>query len=117
DLAKKYAADAEPLVRASLAEPAAAQKNGDGTVVLLDRRVVRVHRNGLSEVFAQRLVQVRTDRAARENQEFYVRYTPGNQEVEIRKARVLRKAPGGEIDVLEATGRDDRDLSEPWYGL
>jgi len=85
--------------------------------VLLDKQVVRVHHNGLSERFAQRIVHVRTDQAAREQQEFYVRYTPGSQEVEIRKARILRAAAGGEVEISEATGRDDRDLSEPWYGL
>ena len=118
DLAKRYAADAEALARPAFAEPAAAvAKAADGTVVLLDRRVVRVHPNGLSEQFVQRLVQVRTDRAARENQEVYVRYTPGAQEVEFRKARILRPGAAGEVEISEATGRDDRDLSEPWYGL
>jgi tetratricopeptide (TPR) repeat protein len=118
DLAKRHAADAAVLAREAFAEaPAETAKITDGSVVLLDRHVVRVHRNGLSESFAQRLVQVRTDRAARENQEFYVRYTPGNQEVEIRQARILRRSPTGEVEISEATGRDDRDLSEPWYGL
>jgi tetratricopeptide (TPR) repeat protein len=118
DLAKRYATEAEPVARPALAEPAATSaKAADGSVVLLDRRVVRVHRNGLSEVFVQRLTQVRTDRAARDNQEFYVRYTPGSQEVEIRQARILRQGATGQVEVSEATGRDDRDLSEPWYGL
>ena len=88
-----------------------------GAAVLLDKQVVRVHRNGLSERFAQRLVQVRTEQAAREELEFHVRYTPGSQEVEIRRARIYRRGPGGELELLQATGRDDRDLSEPWYGL
>jgi tetratricopeptide (TPR) repeat protein len=118
DLAKRYAADAEALARPVLAEPpATVAKAADGLVVLLDRRVVRVHPNGLSEQFVQRVIQVRTDRAARENQELYVRYTPGAQEVEFRKARILRPGSGGELEISEATGRDDRDLSEPWYGL
>ena len=117
DLAKRYAADAEALARPALAEKPEAGAKGDGLVVLLDRHVVRVHPNGLSEQFVQRLIQVRTDRAARENQEVYVRYTPGGQEVEFRKARILRPGAGGEVEISEATGRDDRDLSEPWYGL
>jgi tetratricopeptide (TPR) repeat protein len=118
DLARRYAAEAEALARPVFAEPpAATAKVADGLVVLLDRRVVRVHPNGLSEQFVQRLIQVRTDRAARENQEVYVRYTPGTQEVEFRKARILRPGPAGELEISEATGRDDRDLSEPWYGL
>jgi cellulose synthase operon protein C len=88
-----------------------------GSVVLLDKQVVRVHGNGLSERFAQRLVEVRTVEAARQESEFAVRYTPGSQEVEIRKAQVYRRGADGELVVLQATGRDDRELSEPWYGL
>ena len=88
-------------------------------MVLLDKQVVRVHRNGLSERFIQRLVQVRTVQAAREALEYYVRYTPGSQEVEIRRARIYRRAPTASNvkSRWQATGRDDRDLSEPWYGL
>jgi tetratricopeptide (TPR) repeat protein len=103
----------------------------DGAVVLLDRHVVRVHDNGLSETFAQRLVQVRTDAGAEENKEFSVRYTPGSEEVEILEARIYRPrppsvgaaAPGGDSsgdagwDVIQVSERDDQDLSEPWYGL
>jgi hypothetical protein len=86
-------------------------------VVLLDRHVVRVHGNGLSESFVQRVLQVRTERAARDNQELYVRYSPGTQEAEIRTARLFRRGATGGVEVSEATGRDDRDLSEPWAGL
>ena len=60
-------------------------------MVLLDRRVVRVHRNGLSRTFAQRVVQVLTERGAEENKEFAVHYTPGREEVDIRQARVYRR--------------------------
>ena len=64
---------------------------GEAAIVLLDRRVVRVHRNGLSRTFAQRIVEVRTERGAEENKEFAVHYTPGSEEVEIRQARVYRR--------------------------
>ena len=137
ELVRAHAEDAETLARAAFAAEktppptaapakgaaAAVEDDGEASAVLLDRRVVRVHANGLSETFAQRVVHVRSERAARENQEFYVRYTPGSQEVEIHRARVLRRAPPapgtppGEVEVSEATGRDDRDLSEPWYGI
>ena len=86
-------------------------------MVLLDRRVVRVHRNGLSRTFAQRVVQVLTERGAEENKEFAVHYTPGREEVDIRQARVYRRNGRGELTTLEATDRSDEDLSEPWYGL
>jgi len=32
-------------------------------------------------------------------------------------ARILRRENDGRLTVLEASGRDDEDLSEPWYGL
>jgi tetratricopeptide (TPR) repeat protein/transglutaminase-like putative cysteine protease len=117
DLARRYAADARLL----LAEPTrpvvqGAASEGDATV-LLDRRVVRVHRNGLSQTFAQRIVAIRTEHGAEENKEFFVRYTPGSEDVEIRQARLYRRGAGGEVAVLEAAERDDQDLSEPWYGL
>ena len=85
--------------------------------MLLDRRVVRVHQNGLSRTFAQRVVQVLTERGAEENKEFAVHYTPGREEVDIRQARVYRRNARGDLTTLEATDRSDEDLSEPWYGL
>jgi tetratricopeptide (TPR) repeat protein len=122
ELARDWAEDTAALARRTLtgADPARPGEQGAGSVVLLDKQVVRVHRNGLSERYIQRLVQVRTVQAAREALEYHVRYTPGSQEVEIRRARIYRRAPDGEpreIETWQATGRDDRDLSEPWYGL
>ncbi len=115
DLVTHYGADGEALAREVLFGPA--PSDDASAEVLLDRSVVRVHANGLSERFVQRLVHVRSDRAARENQETWVRFEPGRQEVEIREARILRRAADGRIEVSEATGRDERELSEPWYGL
>jgi hypothetical protein len=79
--------------------------------------VVRVHSNGLARTFAQRIVEVLTERGAEENKEFAVHYTPGSEEVDIRQARVYRRDARGELQILEATDRSDEDLSEPWYGL
>jgi tetratricopeptide (TPR) repeat protein/transglutaminase-like putative cysteine protease len=110
DLARRFAADVPSLLSAP--SPASAP-----AVVLLDRRVVRVHRNGLAETFAQRVVEVKTDRGAEDNKQFDVRYTPGTEEVEIRQARIFRRVAGRPMQVLEASDRDDEDLSEPWYGL
>jgi tetratricopeptide (TPR) repeat protein len=99
-------------------DPPSSPDEPDGAVVLLDRHVVRVHDNGLSETFAQRLVQVRTDAGAEENKEFSVRYTPGAEEVEILEARIYRRpSTGAGWEVIQVSERDDQDLSEPWYGL
>jgi len=115
ELGPRFAEDARALLPP--AGKPASDASGSGAVVLLDRRVVRVHRNGLSRTFAQRVVHVLTERGAEENKEFGVHYTPGREEVDIRQARVYRRGARGEIDVLEATDRSDEDLSEPWYGL
>jgi cellulose synthase operon protein C len=114
ELGRRFAEDARALVPARAPAPATA---GDSAVVLLDRRVVRVHKNGLSRTFAQRVVEVLTERGAEENKEFDVHYTPGSEEVDIRQARIYRRDVRGALEVLEATDRSDEDLSEPWYGL
>jgi transglutaminase-like putative cysteine protease/tetratricopeptide (TPR) repeat protein len=115
DLASENAADGEAVARVALFGPA--PTDDASAEVLLDRTVVRVHGNGLAERFVQRVVHMRTERAARENQETWVRFEPGRQEVEIRKARILRPTANHGIEISEATRRDERDLSEPWYGL
>ncbi len=112
DLALRYAEEARALVPA-----VGAALPGEAAVVLLDRRVVRVHRNGLSRTFAQRVVQVVTERGAEENKEFAIHYTPGGEQVDVRQARIYRRDARGALGVLEATDRSDQDLSEPWYGL
>ena len=115
-LARQFAADGATVSRPALLSPLA-QADGDPAVILLDRHVTRVHPNGLADAFVQRIVHLRTERAARDNQEVLVRYVPGEQEVEIREARIFRRTAAGEVEVSQASGRDDRDLSEPWYGL
>jgi cellulose synthase operon protein C len=113
-LAKAHARDPAPLIAEGRrrswgsAGPKGARPSA---AVLLDLEVVRVHANGLSETFAQRLVLVLDERGAREQEEQLVRYTPETQSVEVRVARVHR--PDGQV--VEAAGRDDRDLSEPEY--
>ena len=116
ELVSANAANAEALAREVLSASPAGLDVASAEVVL-DRTVVRVHGNGLSERFVQRLVHLRTDRAASDSQEVWIRYEPGRQEVEVRKARVLRRGRDGALEISEATGRDERDLSEPWYGL
>ena len=113
ELARRYAEDARALVP----PPRGPAAPADTAVVLLDRRVVRVHRNGLARTFAQRVVAILTERGAEENKEFAVHYAPGTEEVDIRQARVYRRGADGQLQTLEATDRSDEDLSEPWYGL
>jgi len=45
--------------------------------------------NGLADTFVQRVVHLRTDRGARDNQEVLVRYLPGEQEVETPRGTHL----------------------------
>jgi tetratricopeptide (TPR) repeat protein/transglutaminase-like putative cysteine protease len=118
ELVRRYAEDGEALARGGLRQAASAAPVPGGTEVLLEKNVVRVHRNGLSERFVQRVVAIQTERGARESLEQGIRYTPGSQEVEIRRARIYRPSErGDDVDIIEVAGRDDRDLSEPWYGL
>jgi len=116
ELAQANAADGRALADEILASPPSGTDVAPAEVVL-DRTVVRVHGNGLSERFVQRLVHLRTERAANDSQEVWIRFEPGRQEVEVRKARVFRRGKDGSVEVSEATGRDERELSEPWYGL
>ncbi len=117
DVPALLAAEADRARAGGGAAAPVADEAAAGAVVLIDRKVVRVHANRLSETFAQRVVVIRTDRGARENRELYIRYAPGSQDVEIREARIFRRADSGELLTLEASARDHRDLSEPWYGL
>jgi transglutaminase-like putative cysteine protease len=82
-------------------------------VVLLDLKVTRVHDNGLSETFVQRVVRVQDESGAGAQQWQGVQYSPDTQTVDLREARVYK--PSGEI--VEATSGGTREVSEPWYGL
>ncbi len=110
DLARAYAESVPELVRR--AEPVS-QSAPDPARVLLDRRVTRVHSNGLSETFHQRVVQILNERGARDQDGVAIRYTPDTQSVEVRAARVYKKSG----EVTTAVTESERDLSEPWYGL
>src|SRR5207253_1801344 len=75
--------------------------------------VVRLYPNGLARTYRQRVFQILDESGAKDQRVQEVRYTPSDQEVEIKAARVFKKS--GEI--VEAASRSDRSLSEPWYGL
>ena len=110
DLARAYAEDPPAVIaRAkSVLVPAGATAR-----VLVDTEVTRVHSNGLSETFNQRMVEVLDERGARDQGGFDIRFTPDTQSVEVRAARLYKKNG----DVVEASSTDEQDLSEPWYGL
>ncbi len=112
DLARLYAVDVAELVAAAKKTPPPSSA-GAPARVLLDLEAVRVHENGLSESFAERVVQVLDDRGVQKAAEFAIRFTPDTQSVEVQRARVF-KADG---EIVEATSTDEEDLSEPWYGL
>lgn len=115
ELARAWAVPVEHLLARRTAKSAGqgGAVDEDEARVLLDLSVTRVHANGLSEKFAQRVVEILDERGAREQGAIDIRYTPETQAVEVRAARVYKRA--GEI--VEATAETDRDLSEPWYGL
>ena len=113
ELVRRFAADARTLLPPAAKAPTDAPVAVDGAVVLLDRRVVRMHPSGLCRTFAQRIVQVRTARAAEEEKEFAVHYSPATEEVDIRLARVFRREADGGISIFEATDRRDEDSRSP----
>jgi tetratricopeptide (TPR) repeat protein/transglutaminase-like putative cysteine protease len=110
-LARAYARDARPLVAEGRARSFTDEARRPSAAALLDLEVTQVHDNGLSETFAQRLILILDERGAREQVDQVIRYTPDTQSVEVRVARVHRV----DGQTVEAAGRDDRDLSEPWY--
>jgi tetratricopeptide (TPR) repeat protein len=85
----------------------------ESVVVLLDAKVTRVHQNGQSETWVQRVVRVQDETAASDEREQSVSYSPQTQTVELRAARVYK--PSGQI--IEARNQGEREVSEPWYGL
>src|SRR5207247_2355575 len=93
--------------------PKVPSSSADRARVLLDQSVTRVHPNGLSETYQQRVVEILDERGAREEGSEEVRYTPDTQSVEVRAARVYKRSG----EVVEASAGSERDVSEPWYGL
>jgi tetratricopeptide (TPR) repeat protein len=109
DLEQKYAKDPRPII----AGLAAWETRAEGAVVLLDLSVTRVHENGLSETFVQRLVRIQDQTGAAGESVQGVHYSPATQSVELRTARV-HKASG---EIAEAKTQGTQEISEPWYNL
>ncbi|HXU71034.1 MAG TPA: DUF3857 domain-containing protein [Polyangia bacterium] len=108
DLARAWTVDVPSLIK-----KAGRTEAKDRARVLFDSSVTRVHPNGLSETYQQRVVEILDERGAREEAQADIRYTPDTQSVEIRAARVYKRSG----EVVEATSTGERDESEPWYGL
>ena len=110
DLARAWSVDVPTLMQKA---PKPDPQKADRARVLLDSAVTRVHPNGLSETFQQRVVEILDERGAREEGQADIRYTPDTQAVEVRAARVYKKSG----EVVEASSTAEHDVSEPWYGL
>jgi len=108
DLARAWTVDVPGLIKR-----AGKTESRDPARVLYDSSVTRVHPNGLSETYQQRVVEILDERGAREEAQADIRYTPDTQSVEVRAARVYKRSG----EVVEATTTGERDVSEPWYGL
>jgi hypothetical protein len=109
DLARGFRLDVPTLLAKPRPKPAA----GDAARVLLDQKVTRVHKNGLSEVYTQRVLEILDERGAAEYGEIDIRYTPDTQSVQIKSAKLYRRT--GEVQ--ESVAQQESNVSEPWYGL
>lgn len=108
ELQKKYVLSLD-AIRELAQRPA-----GDDTArVLVDREVVHVLPQGLTEQYHLRAVQVLDRRSLRERSVVDVRYAPSSQRFELLSAKVLRKDGA----IVEASTVEEHDVSEPWYGL
>ena len=109
DLQRQFQVEVESLLK----KPRPAVKAGDSARVLLDQKVVRIHANGLSEHYIQRVVEILDDNGSRNYDEIGISYTPDTQSVQVKTAKVLK--PSGEV--VESVSQSESDASEPWYGL
>ena len=109
DLARSFRLDLPALLARPRPKPAA----GDPARVLLDQKVTRVHKNGLSEVYTQRAIEILDEHGAAEYGEIDIRYTPDTQSVQIKSAKLYRST--GEVQ--ESVAQQESNVSEPWYGL
>ncbi|HRI53869.1 MAG TPA: DUF3857 domain-containing protein, partial [Pseudomonadota bacterium] len=109
DLARSFRLDLPALLAKPRPKPAA----GDPARVLLDQKVTRVHKNGLSEVYTQRAIEILDEHGAAEYGEIDIRYTPDTQSVQIKSAKLYRRT--GEVQ--ESAAQQESNVSEPWYGL
>ena len=109
DLQRQFQVDIDALLK----QPRPKVKAGDSARVLLDQKVVRIHANGLSEEYTQRVVEILDDNGSRDYDEIGVSYAPDTQSIQVKTAKVIK--PSGEV--VESVSQSESDASEPWYGL
>lgn len=88
-------------------------RQGEHAQWLLDLTVVKVHQSGLSSRFRQIAVEVIDEEGASDFRAHGISFTPDDQQVTVRRARVFRQ----DGSVEEASGRFLRYLSEPEYRM
>ncbi len=108
DFAEPYRADLAQVAKATATAKAPA--NAD-VWTLEDLTVVRVHPNGLESRIVQVIRKAITQRGVDQLRSYSVSYTPGDQELRVLQARVMK--PDG--TVVQARSEGERNLSEPWY--
>lgn len=99
--------DPVALMSAPVEEGAAA------TEVLLDQIVMRVFPNGMSASTWQRVVRVNRVANGDRSRDVHIPYDPFKHTVDVVRSEILR-ADG---TVQPVTEREERSLSEAWYGL
>ncbi|HNN51550.1 MAG TPA: DUF3857 domain-containing protein [Pseudomonadota bacterium] len=109
DLQRQFQVDVDSLIK----KPRPATKPGDSARVLFEQKVVRIHTNGLSEEYIQRVVEILDEEGARIYDDASVTFSPDTQSVQFKTAKVIK--PSGEV--VESVSQSESDASEPWYGM
>ena len=99
-------------VKLAASEKGRAAGPDDDAIVLANVDVVRVYPNGLSSRVHQEIVRIVNDRGVDRERLQALAYTPGEQEVKVLHARIVK--PDG--TVVEAKSESDRRLTDSWAG-
>jgi tetratricopeptide (TPR) repeat protein len=110
DFAAPFLRDAMELAKASKDRT---NSPDEDSVVLANVDVVRVYPNGLSSRVHQQVVRVLNDRGVDQNRGQHIRYSSGDQELKIEKARIIKK----DGSVVEARSENDQHLSDSYAGM
>lgn len=110
DYAAPYLRDGVALAEATKDR---VNKPDEDAVVLANVDVVRVYPNGLSSRVHQEVVRVLNDRGVDRNRVERIRYSSGDQEVKVEKARVIKK----DGTVVESRTENDQHMTDSWAGM